>query len=99
MPTGRRPGRTTAEGRLAVPAGAREARLTLPLGEHPRLWTLEDPFLYDATITLAAGGAEDRVQTYFGLRSIGVVPLPGHGFPYVALNGKPVYLQMTLDQG
>jgi len=24
--------------------------------------------------------------------------LPGTAFPYIALNGKPVYLQMTLDQ-
>ncbi len=88
-----------AEERQALPAGAREARLTLPLGAHPHLWSLEDPFLYDATLTLTAGGAEDRVQTYFGLRSLGVAPLPGLGFPYVALNGKPVYLQMTLDQG
>ena len=91
--------RTPAEGQLKVAAGAREARLTLPLGERPRLWSLEDPFLYDATLTLAAGGQEDRVQSYFGLRSIGVAPLPGAGSPYVALNGKPVYLQMTLDQG
>jgi hypothetical protein len=93
------PERTTAEGQLAIPAGAREARLTLPLGERPRLWTLEDPFLYDATLTLTAGGSKDHVKTYFGLRSIGVALLPGHGFPYVALNGRPVYLQMTLDQG
>ena len=38
------------------------------------------------------------MQTYFGLRSIGVAPLPGLGHPYVTLNGQPVYLQMTLDQ-
>ena len=88
-----------ADARQALPAGAREARFTLPLGAHPHLWSLEDPFLYDATLTLRAGGAEDRVQTYFGLRSLGVAPLPGLGFPYVALNGRPVYLQMTLDQG
>ena len=39
------------------------------------------------------------MKTYFGLRSIGAAPLPGLGHPYVALNGRPVYLQMTLDQG
>jgi hypothetical protein len=88
-----------AEARQVLPAGAREAHLTLPLGASPRLWSLEDPYLYDTTLTLTVAGATDRVKTYFGLRSLGVTRLPGLGFPYVALNGKPVYLQMTLDQG
>jgi hypothetical protein len=92
-------GEPAGEAVQPLPAGAREARLTLALGEQARLWSLDDPFLYDATLTLAAAGGEDRVQTYFGLRSIGTAPLPGLGFPYVALNGRPVYLQMTLDQG
>ena len=65
----------------------------------PRLWSLEDPFLYDATVTLAAGGAEDRVDSPTSAcgRSASR-DLPGLGHPYVSLNGKPVYLQMTLDQ-
>ncbi len=95
----------TGEGQAAlrasqpITAGAREARLTLVLGEQARLWSLDDPFLYEAALTLRAGAAEDRISTYFGLRSIGTAPLPGSGFPYVALNGRPVYLQRTLDQG
>src|SRR5258708_1794055 len=32
------------------------------------------------------------------MRKISVVPLPGTEYPYIALNNKPVYLQMTLDQ-
>jgi hypothetical protein len=87
-----------AEGRLSLAAGEREARLAVPLGETVRPWSLEHPHLYDATVTLAAAGGEDRVKTYFGLRDIGTGPLPGPGHPYVTLNGKPVYLQMTLDQ-
>jgi hypothetical protein len=86
------------EGRANLAAGAGEARLTIPLGETVRPWSLGDPFLYDAAVTLAAGGAEDRVKTYFGLREIGTAPLPGLGHPYVTLNGKPIYLRMTLDQ-
>ncbi len=85
--------------RQPVTTGAREARLTLPLGASPRLWSLEDPHLSDATLTLASGSREDRIETYFGHRELGVVPLPGLVHSYVALNGKPVYLQMTLDQG
>jgi hypothetical protein len=89
----------TPPARQAVAAGAREVRLEVPFGAHPHLWTLEDPFLYDATLELVLPQGLDRVRTYFGLRSVGTIPLPGLGYPYVALNGKPVYLQMTLDQG
>ena len=98
VPTGGPGDPSFSEAQALVAVGGREARLTLPLGERPRLWSLEDPFLYDATLTLSAGGAEDRVKSYFGLRTIGVERPPGLGHPYVSLNGKPVYLQMTLDQ-
>jgi hypothetical protein len=98
VPTGGPGDPSFSEAQALVAVGGREARLTLPLGDRPRLWSLEDPFLYDATITLSAGDGEDRVSSYFGLRTIGVAKLPGLGHPYVSLNGKPVYLQMTLDQ-
>ncbi len=81
-----------------VPNGAREVRFAVPV-KSPRVWSLEDPHLYAATILLRTPEGEDRVKTYFGMREIGTVRLPGLGHPYVALNGKPVYLQMTLDQG
>jgi hypothetical protein len=32
------------------------------------------------------------------MRQISIVDLPGTTIPYVALNGQPVYLQLTLDQ-
>ncbi len=60
----------------------------------PRLWTLEDPFLYHVYIDMA----DDQLSSYFGMRKISVVNLPGTDFPYIALNDKPVYLQMALDQ-
>jgi hypothetical protein len=89
---------SVGEASVDVANGAREARLVLPLGDGARLWSLEDPHLHDALVGLAVAGAEDRVKSYFGLRSIGTGPLPGLGHPYVTLNGRPVYLQMTLDQ-
>jgi len=85
------------EARLSIAAGAREARLTLPIA-NPRPWSPDDPFLYDSVLTLTTPAGEDRVKGYFGLRSLAVARLPGLGHPYVALNGKPLYLQMTLDQ-
>ena len=39
-----------AETHQALAVGAKEARLTLPLGPNPRLWSLEDPHLYDALV-------------------------------------------------
>jgi hypothetical protein len=98
VPTGEGANPSFAQARAALAAGEREATLTLPLGETLRAWSLEDPYLYDLAVILASGGAEDRVKGYFGLRSIGTGPLPGLGHAYVTLNGRPVYLQMTLDQ-
>ncbi len=67
----------------------------------PRLWSLEDPFLYFVAARLEAPDRpSDRVGTYFGLRKIGVATpqAPGGFGPYIALNGEPIYLQLTLDQ-
>lgn len=59
-----------------------------------KLWTLENPFLYEVEATLGS----DKINTYFGMRKISVVNLPGTNYPYVALNNQPIYLQLTLDQ-
>ena len=68
--------------------------------EKPHLWSLEDPYLYEAKVELQQaydnkGG--DVVKTYFGFREIGVGKNP-NGDSYVTLNGKPIYLQLCLDQ-
>ena len=81
-----------------VQKGAREIRFDFPIPK-PHLWSLEDPYLYQVEAVLQGPDkAEDRVSTYFGMRKISVVNLPGTDFAYVALNDKPVYLQMALDQ-
>ena len=61
--------------------------------ERPRLWTLDDPHLYDVGLALG----DDEVRSYFGFREIGRGKNP-NGDSYVTLNGKPIYLQLTLDQ-
>ncbi len=84
--------------RQPVARGAQTVRFTVPV-PNARLWRLEDPYLYEVTATLGAPGvAEDRVETYFGMRTVGVANLPGTTIPYVALNGRPVYMQLALDQ-
>jgi hypothetical protein len=81
----------------AVASGAKEVQFDVPVA-NAHLWSLDDPFLYEVDATLSAGGTEDHVGTYFGMRKIGVGKLPGTDFPYVTLNNKPLYLQIALDQ-
>ena len=59
-----------------------------------RLWTLDDPYLYEVEVKLD----NDIVESYFGMRKISTMNLPGTDHPYVALNNKPIYLQLALDQ-
>lgn len=82
-------GRETA---IAFAPGEMRKSVAVPVGK-PHLWTLEDPYLYD--VTCAVG--DDTVRTYFGFRTVGTVKTPA-GDWYVALNGKPIYLQLCLDQ-
>ncbi len=57
-------------------------------------WTPSQPHLYDIDVQLRVEGeGKDRVQSYFGLRS--VTTANGR----LALNGEPLYLRMVLDQG
>ena len=63
------------------------------------LWDLDDPYLYEVTATLFKDAKpEDEVHTYFGQRKISTMPLPGQTYNYIALNNKPVYMQLCLDQ-
>ncbi len=78
---------------VIIPKGKDKLVFSIAIPQ-PHLWSLEDPFLYDAEVKLG----DDLVKTYFGMRKISVVNLPGTDFPYVALNNKPIYLQLTLDQ-
>ncbi len=58
------------------------------------LWSPESPNLIDATLTLLTGNEiVDEVQSYAGLRSVGVA---GGRF---LLNGRPYYLRLALEQG
>ena len=71
-----------------------ESTLTIP-AEQLRLWSPENPFLYDVTIRLASG---DTVESYFGMRSFGIGK-DEKGLPRLLLNGKPYFQNGLLDQG
>lgn len=58
-----------------------------------RLWSLEDPHLYAATVTLQLeSGEPDEVSVRFGFREISTED------GKILLNGEPVYLLSALDQ-
>lgn len=76
-----------------VAQGADRITLNVPI-PNAHLWSLEDPFLYE----VEASVGDDRVQSYFGMRKVSVMNLPGTDYRYVALNNQPTYLQLTLDQ-
>jgi hypothetical protein len=88
---------TLPETRVEIPSGATEHRFEVQI-PNARLWSLEDPYLHELDAILDAGGDKDTVSIYFGMRRVHVMNLPGTEHPWVALNGKPVYLQMVLDQ-
>ena len=71
-----------------------ESTLTIP-AEELRLWSPENPFLYDVSIVLPGG---DRVESYFGMRAFGIGK-DEKGLPRLLLNGKPYFQNGLLDQG
>ncbi|MFK0018772.1 PA14 domain-containing protein [Streptomyces sp. NPDC090798] len=78
--------------KVASVTGRTGQPLTLKIA-HPRLWSPDDPFLYDLRVSVG----RDRVGSYFGMRSISVEKVDGT--PRTVLNGKPVFMMATLDQG
>jgi beta-galactosidase/beta-glucuronidase len=63
--------------------------------EKPKLWSPEDPFLYDLELEVmdGQGNVLDAVKSYAGMRK---VHIQGNTF---FLNNEPVYLRLVLDQG
>lgn len=96
-----------AEVIVSAPDGTTLARSSAEPGKpvrvqvpEPRLWTPEDPYLYDLEVKLVSreGKVVDEVASYGGLRTISTVPDP-QGRPRIALNDKITFLHGPLDQG
>ncbi len=81
---------TTPDGDLSFPLADGKATVKIP---SPRLWSPEDPYLYEFTVT----AGEDKVASYFALRTLEIKTVDG--IPRLCLNGKPYFLHALLDQG
>lgn len=70
----------------------------LPIKE-PKLWSPDEPFLYDLKISLknADGSVADEVKSYFGMRDIKLGKVNGVTRPLI--NGKFMLQLGLLDQG
>ncbi|WP_410660377.1 AbfB domain-containing protein [Amycolatopsis sp. lyj-112] len=78
---------------VGTATGAVGSHLRIPV-PNARLWSPDDPFLYDLRVRLPGG---DAVTGYFGMRSLGKAMVGGVMRPL--LNGKFVFQLGTLDQG
>ncbi|MBR5034139.1 MAG: beta-galactosidase [Bacteroidales bacterium] len=88
------------DGKKQVASGKGEAGKDINIKmKDLKLWTPDDPFLYDFKITVKDGGKTvDRVKSYSAMRKVSVNQ-DGFGTLRIALNNKPIFCFGPLDQG
>ncbi len=82
---------------LMAGGGGQALELQVP---DARLWSPEDPFLYDLEVTLSdpTGGRVDGVSSYAGMREVSLGK-DANGHTAILLNGSPYFQFGPLDQG
>jgi beta-galactosidase/beta-glucuronidase len=84
--------------KVSEASGPASEKLLLPI-PHAKLWSPENPFLYDLKISLFREGKTiDEITSYFGMRKISVAKDSG-GFQRIMLNNKFYFELGPLDQG
>jgi hypothetical protein len=86
--------RVLKEGRVVAEGSGQGGKEIVAKVDAPRLWSHEDPFLYDLEVT----AGKDAVKSYFGMRKV-EVGKDDKGVTRILLNGKPVFQVGMLDQG
>ena len=76
--------------RMEYPLRDGSVRIEIP---DPECWSPDHPHLYHFSVT----GGEDRVESYFALRTLSVRRIGNH--PRLCLNGKTFFFHGLLDQG
>ena len=83
---------------ISAVVGRADEPLVVPVPS-PKLWTPDDPFLYDLKLSVIRDGQVlDSVDSYFGMREISLGKCE-KGFTRMMLNGKFVFQHGPLDQG
>ena len=80
-------------GRASAMASAGTHEFSVEVGV-PRLWSLEDPHLYDLELSYG----DDRVASYCAFRTVSVGE-DARGVRRFFLNGEPLFVRGVLDQG
>jgi beta-galactosidase/beta-glucuronidase len=66
---------------------------------NPKLWSPDNPFLYDLTVSVVRKGkVVDEVKSYFAMRKTSIAP-DANGIQRMMLNNKFVFQYGPLDQG
>ena len=65
--------------------------------ENAKLWSPEEPFLYNLELSLDFGGTVDTVKSYFAMRKFSIGE--HEGYARLFLNNKPYFQKGLLDQG
>lgn len=83
---------------VAKAEGTSETKFYLSVN-NPRLWSPDDPFLYDLKLQLKdrRGKIIDEVDSYFGMRSVAIGKVGDEN--RILLNGEFVFQLGLLDQG
>lgn len=83
---------------VAKAEGTANKSFYLPVS-NPRLWSSDDPFLYDLKLELRdnKGKIVDEIDSYFGMRSVSIGKIDSINRPL--LNGEFVFQIGLLDQG
>lgn len=85
------------DGNKVVFDGEISADAKIPVPD-AKLWSPENPFLYDLELVLDCEGEKDEVKSYFGMRKFSIMN-DSKGIPRLALNNKPYFQRGLLDQG
>jgi hypothetical protein len=87
-----------ADREISSASGPTGTALELPV-ENAKLWSPDDPFLYNLKVELLADGQTvDQVASYFGMRKIALGKDEG-GVMRLMLNNKRLFMFGPLDQG